>query len=169
MPPRPPRDPRAKSQGARPARPSPRPARPAPSGEGQGAPRPQLPPKPPETFTTFDGESVEVGGTWKRLVAAELTKRRIRWRYRAFEFPLLDRSGREVVWAPDFFIYDEAPKLVRVIAVKGTDSDALIERSRLFKKQYPGIAVEVWGREKLIELGLLSPASRQQQVRRRPR
>jgi hypothetical protein len=104
-------------------------------------------------------------------VAAELQKRRIRWRYRAFDFPITDRHGREVLWTPDFFIYDEAPKLVRVIAVKGTDADTLVDRARLFKQQYPGIAVEVWGREKLVELGLLAAGRRPQGPRgpKRPR
>ncbi|HEX2865373.1 MAG TPA: hypothetical protein VHN99_12450 [Deinococcales bacterium] len=131
--------------GAAPVQPKPKKAPPAP-------PRPLE----PGEFVQQDGQIVFIPAGWRRRVAVALTDHGLRWRYRDFSFPITTEKGHEMDFTPDFLIYDEAPKVVRVIIVPGGGEDRAAKgKAGLFKAQYRSIAVEVWDAKRMEDLGLL--------------
>lgn len=107
-------------------------------------------------FVQQDGSIVFIPSGWRRKAAVALTAHGLRWRYRDFTFPLITEKGHELEFTPDFLIYDDAPKVVRIIIVPGGGEDRTAKgKAGLFKAQYRSIAVEVWDARRLEEMGLL--------------
>ena len=88
---------------------------------------------------------------WEYVVATYLDRQGQKWRYepKAFEIVV---DEKKTTYTPDFYLVDKD----RYIEVKGYWRPAYIAKHKVFRETYPDIKIEVWDKDKLLELGLIN-------------
>lgn len=100
-------------------------------------------------ITEYNG--IKMRSSWEAKVAKFLDDNKIIWKYEEKTFTLNSRSS----YRPDFFIYDESGKFIKLIEVKGYFREANKIKFNLFNELYPDILVELWDESVLKKKGIL--------------
>ncbi len=92
---------------------------------------------------------------WEYAVANYLDEHGKAWRYEPKAFPITV-DGKKTTYTPDFYLTEED----RYIEVKGYWRSVYIAKHKAFRESYPNIKIEVWDKEKMLELGLIDKKHR---------
>lgn len=96
-------------------------------------------------------KDIRMDSRWEVGTARYLDKISVVWKYNEFGYKLSD--GR--YYYPDFFIY-ENDILVKVIEVKGYFREKNKQKYEQFLCEYPDVPIELWQKDKLIELEIIN-------------
>jgi hypothetical protein len=96
-------------------------------------------------------KGIRMDSSWEVLTAKYFDDNNINWKYDEKGFKLSD--GR--VYYPDFFIYDEDNKFIKLVEVKGYFRKANREKFEKFLNEYPDIKTELWNKKVLKEKKIL--------------
>lgn len=88
---------------------------------------------------------------WEYAVALYLDKQGTTWRYEPMAFPI-ETDGKKTTYTPDFYLVDDD----MYIEVKGWWRSTYVSKHNAFRETYPEIKIEVWDRDKLVELNLIT-------------
>lgn len=92
---------------------------------------------------------------WEYAVAIYLDNQGEKWRYepKAFEIVI---DGKKTTYTPDFYLVDKD----QYVEVKGYWRSTYIKKHKAFRETYPGAKIEIWDKDKLLELGLIDKKHR---------
>ncbi len=94
---------------------------------------------------------IRMDSSWEVKVAEYLDNNNYNWKYSSEKYLL--STGQYLY--PDFFIYDDGGKLLKIVEVKGYFRLRNREKFELFLCEYPDLIVELWNKNKLKELNLI--------------
>jgi hypothetical protein len=95
---------------------------------------------------------IRMDSSWEVGVAHYLENNSYNWSYGKRSYVLSD--GRH--YFPDFFVYDETNKLVKLIEVKGYFREENKMKFDQFRTEYPDVVVELWNKDKLVTLDIIN-------------
>lgn len=106
-------------------------------------------------YTDKVGRTFILRSRWEALAAYHLDKCVNHWDYEvcSYAIPILTRAGKPRTYTPDFWIYDNAGNLIKVIDVKGRISLSQHTRIDAFTRAYPNIQLEMWKEGDLRSFG----------------
>lgn len=94
---------------------------------------------------------IRMDSSWETRTAEYFDKNKINWKYSVKGYRLSDGK----YYYPDFFIYDETNKLIKLIEVKGYFREENRKKFEKFKTEYPEIIIELWDSKVLKEKKIL--------------
>lgn len=90
-------------------------------------------------------KDIRMDSSWEVKTAKYFDDNDIKWSYNECGYILSD--GR--YYYPDFFIYNNDGKFIKLVEVKGYFREANRKKFEMFKNEYPNIIVELWNKEVL--------------------